>query len=45
MPRSHPPRRRPLHPGDHQDHLVVVGIILRILGSVGYAVGGRRHYW
>ncbi|MFD9118600.1 DUF6131 family protein [Streptomyces bottropensis] len=25
--------------------LVVVGIILWILGSVGHAVGGRRHYW
>jgi hypothetical protein len=25
--------------------LVVVGAILWILGSVGRAVGGRRHYW
>ncbi|MFC7266977.1 DUF6131 family protein [Streptomyces lutosisoli] len=25
--------------------LVVVGIILWILGSVGHKVGGRRHYW
>ncbi|MFE7835965.1 DUF6131 family protein [Streptomyces sp. NPDC057474] len=25
--------------------LVVVGIILRTLGSVGHVVGGRRHYW
>lgn len=25
--------------------LVVIGIILWILGSVGHAVGGRRHYW
>lgn len=25
--------------------LVVVGAILWILGSVGHAVGGRRHYW
>jgi uncharacterized membrane protein HdeD (DUF308 family) len=25
--------------------LLVVGAILFILGSVGHAVGGRRHYW
>jgi hypothetical protein len=25
--------------------LVVVGIILWILGALGRAVGGRRHYW
>jgi hypothetical protein len=25
--------------------LAVVGVILWILGSVGRAVGGRRHYW
>lgn len=25
--------------------LVVVGAILWILGAVGHAVGGRRHYW
>ena len=25
--------------------LVVVGAILWILGSLGRAVGGRRHYW
>ncbi|MDI3419036.1 DUF6131 family protein [Streptomyces luteolus] len=25
--------------------LVVIGAILWILGSVGHAVGGRRHYW
>ncbi|AWZ05234.1 hypothetical protein DRB96_10725 [Streptomyces sp. ICC1] len=25
--------------------LVVIGIILWILGSVGHAIGGRRHYW
>ncbi|MFD4245391.1 DUF6131 family protein [Streptomyces sp. NPDC058525] len=25
--------------------LIVVGAILWILGSVGHAVGGRRHYW
>jgi hypothetical protein len=25
--------------------LVVIGIILWILGSIGRAVGGRRHYW
>jgi fatty-acid desaturase len=25
--------------------LVVIGAILWILGSMGHAVGGRRHYW
>ncbi|MFI8342165.1 DUF6131 family protein [Streptomyces sp. NPDC085639] len=25
--------------------LLVVGVVLWILGSVGHAVGGRRHYW
>jgi hypothetical protein len=25
--------------------LLVVGLILLALGSVGRAVGGRRHYW
>ncbi|MFD4030713.1 DUF6131 family protein [Streptomyces sp. NPDC058637] len=25
--------------------LVVIGVILWILGGVGHAVGGRRHYW
>jgi hypothetical protein len=25
--------------------LVVVGIVLWILGSVGHAIGGRRHYY
>lgn len=25
--------------------LVVIGIVLWVLGSVGHAVGGRRHYW
>lgn len=25
--------------------LVVVGAVLWILGSIGRAVGGRRHYW
>ncbi|MER5257043.1 MULTISPECIES: DUF6131 family protein [unclassified Streptomyces] len=25
--------------------LVVIGAILWILGSVGHAVGGRKHYW
>lgn len=25
--------------------LVIIGAILWILGSVGRAVGGRRHYW
>jgi Family of unknown function (DUF6131) len=24
---------------------VVVGLILALLGAVGHAVGGRRHYW
>ncbi|KJY31096.1 hypothetical protein ADK59_28065 [Streptomyces sp. XY332] len=25
--------------------LVVVGLILWLLGAVGHAVGGRKHYW
>ncbi|MFE5028742.1 DUF6131 family protein [Streptomyces sp. NPDC056656] len=25
--------------------LVIIGVVLWILGSVGHAVGGRRHYW
>ncbi|MGW5738392.1 MULTISPECIES: DUF6131 family protein [Streptomyces] len=25
--------------------LVVIGVVLWILGSVGHAVGGRKHYW
>jgi Family of unknown function (DUF6131) len=25
--------------------LLVIGAILFLLGSVGRAVGGRRHYW
>ncbi|MBO1413462.1 DUF6131 family protein [Streptomyces sp. FH025] len=25
--------------------LLVIGVILWILGSLGHAVGGRRHYW
>ncbi|GHG53907.1 hypothetical protein GCM10018779_16330 [Streptomyces griseocarneus] len=25
--------------------LVVIGLILWILGAVGHAVGGRKHYW
>jgi len=25
--------------------LLVIGAILFVLGSVGRAVGGRRHYW
>ncbi|MFG2721284.1 DUF6131 family protein [Streptomyces sp. NPDC048416] len=25
--------------------LLVIGVILWILGAVGHAVGGRRHYW
>ncbi|MGW0537334.1 DUF6131 family protein [Streptomyces sp. NPDC003032] len=25
--------------------LVIIGAALWVLGSVGHAVGGRRHYW
>ncbi|MDQ0988923.1 membrane-bound ClpP family serine protease [Streptomyces sp. V3I7] len=25
--------------------LLVIGLILWILGLIGHAVGGRRHYW
>ncbi|WP_330334249.1 DUF6131 family protein [Streptomyces sp. NBC_00536] len=25
--------------------LLIVGAVLWIMGSVGHAVGGRRHYW
>jgi hypothetical protein len=25
--------------------LIVVGVILEVLGALGHAVGGRRHYW
>jgi hypothetical protein len=25
--------------------ILAVGLILVLLGSVGHAVGGRRHYW
>jgi uncharacterized membrane protein HdeD (DUF308 family) len=25
--------------------LLVIGAILFVMGSVGHAVGGRRHYW
>ena len=25
--------------------LIVIGVILWILGAMGRAVGGRRHYW
>ncbi|MFF4349874.1 DUF6131 family protein [Streptomyces sp. NPDC001530] len=25
--------------------LLVIGLVLWILGGVGHAVGGRRHYW
>jgi Family of unknown function (DUF6131) len=25
--------------------VLVVGLILLLLGSLGHAVGGRRHYW
>jgi len=24
---------------------LVVGLILALVGAVGHAVGGRRHYW
>ena len=25
--------------------LIVVGVVLFLLGSMGRSVGGRRHYW
>lgn len=25
--------------------LIVIGVILELLGAIGYAVGGRRHYY
>ncbi|MFE2022737.1 DUF6131 family protein [Streptomyces sp. NPDC059499] len=25
--------------------LLVIGLVLWLLGSVGHAVGGRKHYW
>ena len=25
--------------------LLIVGVVLLLLGSMGRAVGGRRHYW
>ncbi|WP_318211729.1 MULTISPECIES: DUF6131 family protein [unclassified Streptomyces] len=25
--------------------LVIIGVVLWVLGAVGHAVGGRRHYW
>ncbi|MEU8679163.1 DUF6131 family protein [Streptomyces sp. NPDC048560] len=25
--------------------LVVIGVVLWILGSMGHAVAGRKHYW
>ncbi|MFE2480005.1 DUF6131 family protein [Streptomyces sp. NPDC001194] len=25
--------------------LLLVGLVLWVLGSVGHAVGGRKHYW
>ncbi|WP_445515686.1 DUF6131 family protein [Streptomyces sp. NEAU-174] len=25
--------------------ILVIGAILWVLGTVGHAVGGRRHYW
>jgi Family of unknown function (DUF6131) len=24
---------------------IVIGLILEVLGTIGYAVGGRRHYY
>ena len=24
---------------------VVIGLVLALLGALGHAVGGRRHYW
>jgi Family of unknown function (DUF6131) len=24
---------------------LVIGLILALLGAIGHAVGGRRHYW
>ena len=24
---------------------LVIGLILALLGGIGHAVGGRRHYW
>ena len=25
--------------------LLVIGLVLVLLGAMGHAVGGRRHYW
>ncbi|MDQ0792319.1 DUF6131 family protein [Streptomyces sp. B1I3] len=25
--------------------LLAIGVVLWVLGTVGHAVGGRRHYW
>jgi hypothetical protein len=25
--------------------LLIVGVVLMVLGAMGNAVGGRRHYW
>jgi hypothetical protein len=25
--------------------VLLIGLILVLLGSIGHAVGGRRHYW
>jgi hypothetical protein len=25
--------------------VLIIGLILALLGAVGHAVGGRRHYW
>jgi hypothetical protein len=49
MPLARPPCNSQ---GDHSARsedigiiLVVIGVILWILGSLGHAVRGRRHYW
>jgi hypothetical protein len=25
--------------------VLIIGLILALLGAVGHAIGGRRHYW
>ena len=30
---------------DHRDHPAVVGVVLMVMGRMGHAVGGRRHYY
>ena len=49
-PRHHPAGNRIYREDrcsvEHWDHLlVVVGLVLAVLGSMGRAVGGRRHYY